>query len=109
MSENTKINKIITVDKAWSYDDDSENGVIYDNIKELFDLTNISLNDYFTRLGLYDNIDLTDLTTWAPLEKFYNIQNELDPTFSPLIVDSEKNIYYYDSSETVIKSFKLTS
>ena len=107
--ENTKINKIMTIDKAWTYDDDSENGVIYDNIKELFDLTNITLNDYFTRVGLYDNIDLTDLTTWAPLEKFYNIQNELDPTFSPLIVDSEKNIYYYDSSETVIKSFKLSN
>ena len=112
---NNKINKILSIDKAWTYYESDEGSSLTDgqdniteNIKELFALSNISLNDYFARTGLYDTIDLTDLTTWDPLSKFYNIQNPLNPIYSPLIVDNQKNIYYYDSSDSSIKSFTLT-
>lgn len=106
--DSSKLNKIMTINKGWSYNDNSDDGVIIDNIKELFNIVNESLNDYFTHVGLVDDIDLTDLTTWAPLRKFYDIPNRLNPTYSPLIVDSEKNIYYYASSTDDIKTFTIT-
>lgn len=106
--ENTKHNVILSVNKAWSYDDSAENQVIA-NIEQIVDLMNKKLTDYLdvnevthyvilTREGeLCQNFYTNDYTVWLNPDlsslSFCTNDKRLVP-----IIKADDSLYFLDGN-----------
>lgn len=97
-------NKIITINKAWTYNEDEESQIIY-NIQEIYNLMNNKLKDYFTKTGLYNmfNISLLETATFTQPTLFYDTTKTLtNRGFGEALMTNDKKLLYYNPSSSVI-------
>lgn len=98
-------NKIISINKAWTYKEEEEDQIIY-NIQEIFNLMNNKLKDYFTKsasLTLFFNYDFTSP---YPMGNYYN-EKQLIKFGQNVLVDADGNMLLYDEGEKEITKLKV--
>ena len=93
-------NKIISINKAWTYDENQESQIIY-NIEELYNLINNKLKDYFTKTDTINYIFNTDYSQKMSLSNFIYLKKLKNFGYNTLITNENKMILYDSSSSNI--------
>ena len=93
----TSTNKIISINKAWTYKEEEEDQIIY-NIQELFNLMNNKLKDYFTKTSTINYIFNTNYSNKKTLSDFIYLNELKTFGYNSLITEEDKMLLFIPAS-----------